>query len=376
MSLRIRRGTTAQRTGITFDLGEIVYTTDTQKLYIGDGVTAGGKNLLETSAGNGFTFNQATQQIDFSIGNLNLNTAQVTEDASRLYYTDERAQDAVAAALVAGNAYNTGITFTYNDALNRITAVSTGGLTNISADTNPSLGGNLSTGSYNITGNGSISASSFSASSSISVTAVTQSTSYTTGALTVAGGVGISKDLFVHGVARPNSIILDQDLTTGGLTIETNSGGSTSFNLFTLNSYTADPIAPQIFYSRSRGTKAASTPLQPGDEILNVLFLGRTQNGTADSAAGQSIVAGMGAYIAGTVSEGIAPGALVFGTADLTGAFAPKLTIGPDGKHTFVAPALTAGVASGQVNSSIISTWMKVTFNGVNYAIPMYSINA
>jgi Major tropism determinant N-terminal domain len=163
MSLRIRRGTNAQRTGITFDLGEIVYTTDTQKLYIGDGVTAGGKNLLETSAGNGFTFNQATQQIDFSIGNLNLNTSQVTEDASRLYYTDERAQDAVGAALVAGNSYNTGVTFAYDDANNRITAVSTGGLTNISADTNPSLGGNLSTGAFNISGNGSISAGTISA---------------------------------------------------------------------------------------------------------------------------------------------------------------------------------------------------------------------
>ena len=42
MSLRIRRGTDAERTGITFLEGELVYTTDTKKLYLGDGTTAGG----------------------------------------------------------------------------------------------------------------------------------------------------------------------------------------------------------------------------------------------------------------------------------------------------------------------------------------------
>jgi hypothetical protein len=42
MSLRIRRGTDAQRTGVTFLEGELVYTTDTKKLYLGDGTTAGG----------------------------------------------------------------------------------------------------------------------------------------------------------------------------------------------------------------------------------------------------------------------------------------------------------------------------------------------
>jgi len=41
MSLRIRRGTNAERQGITFDLGEIVWTTDTQQLWVGDGVTQG-----------------------------------------------------------------------------------------------------------------------------------------------------------------------------------------------------------------------------------------------------------------------------------------------------------------------------------------------
>ena len=111
MSLRIRRGTDAQRTSLTFDLGELVWTTDSQKLYVGDGITAGGINAMATMAGTGFTFNPTTQRIDFSVPNLNLNTSEVSENIANLYFTDERAQDAVAAALLAGNAYNTGIAF-------------------------------------------------------------------------------------------------------------------------------------------------------------------------------------------------------------------------------------------------------------------------
>lgn len=51
MPLQIRRGTDSQRTGITPTAGEPVFTTDTKKLYIGDGSTAGG-NLV---GGNSFT---------------------------------------------------------------------------------------------------------------------------------------------------------------------------------------------------------------------------------------------------------------------------------------------------------------------------------
>lgn len=42
MPLRLRRGTNADRTTITPVQGEPIYTTDTKKLYVGDGTTAGG----------------------------------------------------------------------------------------------------------------------------------------------------------------------------------------------------------------------------------------------------------------------------------------------------------------------------------------------
>ena len=95
MSLRIRRGTEAQRLSATFDLGEIAYATDTNKLYVGDGVNVGGKNILATSAGTGLIWNATTQRLDFNGsgsgivnvqadaspalgGNLNLNNRNIT----------------------------------------------------------------------------------------------------------------------------------------------------------------------------------------------------------------------------------------------------------------------------------------------------------
>jgi hypothetical protein len=100
MSLRIRRGTDAQRLTLTFDQGEVVYTTDTKKVYIGDGITAGGTNILANSAGTGVTFNVTTQAFDFSTSNLGLTTSAVSEGANK-YFTTQRAQDAAAALFTA-----------------------------------------------------------------------------------------------------------------------------------------------------------------------------------------------------------------------------------------------------------------------------------
>ena len=100
MSLRIRRGTDAQRQTLTFDQGEVVYTTDTKKVYIGDGITAGGQNILATSGGTGVTFNATTQQFDFNTVALGLTTSDVAE-GSRKYFTTQRAQDAAAALFTA-----------------------------------------------------------------------------------------------------------------------------------------------------------------------------------------------------------------------------------------------------------------------------------
>jgi hypothetical protein len=45
MALQIRRGTNAARLEITPSEGELLYTTDTKQIYVGDGATAGGVSI-------------------------------------------------------------------------------------------------------------------------------------------------------------------------------------------------------------------------------------------------------------------------------------------------------------------------------------------
>ena len=46
MALQVRRGTNAERLGITPLAGELIYVTDTKQLYVGDGTTAGGTTTI------------------------------------------------------------------------------------------------------------------------------------------------------------------------------------------------------------------------------------------------------------------------------------------------------------------------------------------
>jgi len=75
MALQIRRGTAAERTGITPAAGELLYTTDTKLVYVGDGTTAGG-NIISGGGGGGITdiVNDTTPQLG---GNLDSNGFQI-----------------------------------------------------------------------------------------------------------------------------------------------------------------------------------------------------------------------------------------------------------------------------------------------------------
>jgi len=223
MALQIRRGLNSERLTKVLQNGEIAWTTDTKKLYIGDGVTTGGTNILQSAQGIGLSWNPVTEQLDLTASTLFINSSNVTE-TTNLFHTAQRAQDAAAAlftnaagdhvgisfvydsvnhkltatvaqeniedrvgaVLVAGNATNTGITFTYDataDTNNRINAtvdaeyiqdqvnvlfgagVHSGisftyndNLNSMSASVNLSgnLSGNLSLNNYNISGTGNI----------------------------------------------------------------------------------------------------------------------------------------------------------------------------------------------------------------------------
>ena len=78
MALQLRRGTEAERTaggGIVFAEGELVYITDTEEVYVGDGVTAGGIRVTGSVVGSPANLTQNLNMNNFDIlgtGNINI----------------------------------------------------------------------------------------------------------------------------------------------------------------------------------------------------------------------------------------------------------------------------------------------------------------
>ena len=149
MSLQIRRGTEGQRTAITFDLGELVYTTDSKKLYIGDGGTAGGINVLASAAGTGLTWNPSTGTLNFNGDLSGYTTDSLAEGTVHQYYTNSRAQDAAAAIFTAVGSPTVTGTVTTTTAPHAITVSSNSGLVALEPFVVTGTGGNgLSAGTY------------------------------------------------------------------------------------------------------------------------------------------------------------------------------------------------------------------------------------
>jgi hypothetical protein len=260
MSLRIRRGTEAQRTGATFDLGEIVWTTDTQKLFVGDGVNAGGKHVLASSAGIGLVWNTATQRLDFNGsgsgilsvsadtaptlgGNLNLNTRSI---------------------IGSGNINITGT----------VTATQFVG-TRVSADTSPALGGSLNMSGFNITGTGNI--------------------NITSGSMTVPQ-------------ITPTQIVMPNLGSISGQQFSVSNPGITFVNSTPdrvggwLNFYSTNSIgalAAPVNYAKSRGTIISPAAVQTNDTLGLTTYTGWT--GSAFTQAAHIRVNAIGSIAAGVL---------------------------------------------------------------------------
>lgn len=99
MAIKLRRGLESERTTVLFEQGEIVYVTNTKKVYIGDGLTMGGNlvtgeellsaldDVVLTSLANGnlLIYDSTLQKWE----NIAPTTDNIPE-GSNLYYTDAR----------------------------------------------------------------------------------------------------------------------------------------------------------------------------------------------------------------------------------------------------------------------------------------------
>jgi hypothetical protein len=137
MALKLRRGTNAQRltlTGASAPVaGELIYTTDTKQLFVGDGTTAGGNSV-----------SAPVTSVNTQTGSVSLASDNIPEGSSNFYFTNERAQDAVAPLFTHSSHSN--ISFTYDDAGDKLIGTVTSPFT--AEDAQDAAGAALTSGAH------------------------------------------------------------------------------------------------------------------------------------------------------------------------------------------------------------------------------------
>ena len=85
MALQLRRGTNAERAAETFAVGELIYTTDTKQIYVGDGSTQGGVLVSSSAASSPASLTQNLSLNGFNIsGTGNISATAFVGDGSGL----------------------------------------------------------------------------------------------------------------------------------------------------------------------------------------------------------------------------------------------------------------------------------------------------
>ena len=414
MALQIRRGTDAERQLIIPLQGELIFTTDTKKLYVGDGATVGGSSIasytnedaqdaaaaLFTSGQHTnitFAYNDSlaridaavdlaqyngtitasefrgsvvaddfTQLINGSAGRFNLSGtvgSHIVADTNdlfdigsssyrfkNLYLSGDNIYLGAATIAAVGSSINLPAGSTVNGI-----EISTGNFS-VESDTAPKLGGNLDVNGKSITGTGNIGV---------------------TGTISASAGLGGNLDLNGKSITGTGGIDItgtlnlsgqDSTLQYAGIRVNTEGTLEDDFDLLTLQaSHNLSTVTPQIFI-RSRGTVASPTAVQSGDELGNTWYVG------FNTSNSPTITASITAKSSGTITTTAVPGTIEISTADSTGAMKLGLGINHQQIIQVADNTVTAGTSPGQVNTSAVATYLKVQIGSTVYAIPAYAI--
>jgi len=336
MALQIRRGTNAERLTITPLQGELLFTTDTKNLYVGDGTTQGGV-VIEGGGGEGVAANafasiavagQSTVSADSSEDTLTLIAG------SNVTITTNATNDSVTIASTAGATNLDALTdvsistpavgqiLQYNGAawVNGA-AGGGGGLASVEDDISPSLGGDLSLNTNDITGTGNININGNLTSLEVKVSG---DLNPSIRLFESAGNQGTisarNTDSDIKFVGR--RFLIGDSITDGQLRVfSINKSGAETLSLRTYNN--ANAASNELALSRSRGTGDTPVAVQDGDVTYRVKFNGF--DGTTFVTTAQIF-----SEVTGSVATNQVPGNLRFSTADDLGVMRNALTIRKD----------------------------------------------
>ena len=123
MTLQIRRGTDSDRLTITPAIGELIFTTDTKELYVGDGSTVGGNNITTDSSIVTSIIDSAYVQARQSTQTLPTLGNDFVDSAQTLILIDANALDSARATSLIDSAYVTARTPASTDSATTIALI-------------------------------------------------------------------------------------------------------------------------------------------------------------------------------------------------------------------------------------------------------------
>jgi filamentous hemagglutinin len=339
MSLQIRRGTAAQLAVITPVIGELIYTTDTQVVYVGDGTTTGGIPIAVGGSGNVSGTNLLTGGIASATGNVtggNIRTAgQVSATGNittaGLYLGNGSALTGVTASAVDALSL-TGNTIANTVLYSSLTTV--GILSNVSISGNVN-GGNLRTvgqvsSTGNVTGGNILTGGNVSATTNVTGgNLVTGGTASATGNIT-GGNLVTGGQVTATGNVTGNYLRSTLDINAGGNVIATSHTGtsvSVTANVTGGNISTVGNVSGNyILGNGSLLTGIDATGIQSGTSNVKVSSPNGNVTVTVGGTSNIFVVASAGIYttgissVTGTITAGnLVTGGTVSATGNITG---------------------------------------------------------
>ena len=268
MALKLRRGSNAQRLAITPEEGELIYTTDTKAVYVGDGSTVGGTAVTSAVANHFSTIVVAGQ-------------SNIVADST-----------ADSLTVAAGS----GITLTTDASTDTLT-ITNSGFSNLVEDLSPQLGANLDVNGFDIisTSNGDITINPDGTGNIIlhSTTIINNN-----GDITKTGQLNISPTV---------ALVVGTDSgTDGNLYLVRNSYSNSFGQGLTLAQHHSTQDAVNFSFYRTRGSSSALLPIQNGDDIADLNFVGQ-------GSIGRSSAATLTVQVDGPVGTSV-PGKFLFAT--------------------------------------------------------------
>jgi len=370
MAFKLRRGTDAQRLAITPAEGELIYTTDTKELYVGDGSTVGGV-AVDTGT---VSFTGVASNITPDVNN------------TRTLGT-------------SGLRWNNGF-FTNVNASGTVTAAITGNVTgNLTGNVTGNVTGNL-TGDVNGDVTGDLKGSVFGDDSTVMVDGITKRIKAdiydTAGALLLS--TNPATDYFSNGsvVIQNNVVTVTGILDTVQIGVNDSANGVglrikapvLTNKSIRVSALTDGVSSDAIEIEASRGTLNVPTILTQGDPIGGMTFLG--YDGTA-----YRISSGLFASVEADSSNPVAPGAVpgtvgLFTTPDGgtttfsaildsfgnfgIGTESPTATLSVAGNQSFNTAAgvekVLTGMNSGTYTQNVTNT--PETYTALTYAHALY----